>query len=232
MVCVSTNRSFKCHICVSSSLASFWLIRQWSMHQGLVSCWFAASAVAEQSNTWVAVSVAVPAHVPCLCKCWYCLLLPALWMYSFHEWMQPAEYDTGEGLANNTEQWYSSVVVAVTTIFFVLVECDDVGTAHVLGHSPFLPALLKEFMQVIEERINRASLDHFWRKAIISWSFDGSLRTDGLPELFYRGWNIKLFHDSQVGGGVFDCCVGNNILPWIELLVTFCPSLDLFTSVS
>ena len=44
----------------------------------------------------------------------------------------------GEGLANNTKEGYSAIVIAIA---FVFVERDDVGVTHVLRHTSFLLAL-------------------------------------------------------------------------------------------
>ena len=47
----------------------------------------------------------------------------------------------GEGLANNTKEGYSAIVIAIAAIAFVFVERDDVGVTHVLRHTSFLLAL-------------------------------------------------------------------------------------------
>lgn len=45
-----------------------------------------------------------------------------------------------------------------------------------------------------------------------------------------RGWNVKLIHDRQEAG-TLNCCVSDDVLPIVELLVMFCPSLHQFAPV-
>ena len=67
--------------------------------------------------------------------------LPALNLHCASGYMRSAsncnlllQNYTGKDLPNKIEEGYSTVVVAVTAISFVLEECHDVGITNVLGH--------------------------------------------------------------------------------------------------
>lgn len=55
--------------------------------------------------------------------------------------LQSVQHDAGKGLADDAEEGYSAIVIAIAAITFVFVERDDVGVTHVLRHTSFLPAL-------------------------------------------------------------------------------------------
>ena len=42
---------------------------------------------------------------------------------------------------NDAEKRYPSVVVAIASLPFVFIQCDDVGITHVLGYASLLPTL-------------------------------------------------------------------------------------------
>ena len=70
----------------------------------------------------------------------------------FRESLHPVQYCTDEGCPNYT------VMVAVIAITFVVVQRDDVGNTHVLGHGTFMTALRQELVQVVKSS-TFASLD-------------------------------------------------------------------------
>ena len=55
--------------------------------------------------------------------------------------LQVSQEDPGINLAHDTEQRDSSVVVAVTSFTFVLIQGDDFGVSHVLWYGIFFPEL-------------------------------------------------------------------------------------------
>ncbi len=60
-------------------------------------------------------------------------------MFSQH--LESVQHHTGEDFPHNAQQGDAAIVVTVTAVPFVLVECDDVSISHVLGNCSLLPTL-------------------------------------------------------------------------------------------
>ena len=64
----------------------------------------------------------------------------------------------------------ATVVIAVTPIAFVLVQCDDVCIPHVFWNFTFSAAETKDFMQLRDD-LSFSALQDFGRDAVISRCF-------------------------------------------------------------
>ena len=60
--------------------------------------------------------------------------------------------------SNNAKEEYASVVVAITDLTFIFVQCDDLGVTHVLWYGTFLPKLAEDFVQ-LEQKGNLVVLE-------------------------------------------------------------------------
>ena len=69
------------------------------------------------------------------------------WINPVRKLLKPAKDDTCVDFSNNAQKRYASVVVAVASLTFVLVQCDDLGVTHVLWYGAFMPALAEDFVQ-------------------------------------------------------------------------------------
>ncbi|VDN16730.1 unnamed protein product [Dibothriocephalus latus] len=78
--------------------------------------------------------------------------------------------DTCEDLLCMVEQRDSSVIVAESSISFVLVEVDDCGVLEVLGYSPFMPYPLKECSEVVYALMT-AAFENLSRDRVLSSCF-------------------------------------------------------------
>lgn len=128
----------------------------------------------------------------------------------FLEWLELVQDHTREDLADDAEQGDTVVVITVTVVSFVFVQCCDVGVTHVLWDQPFLLALEQEFVEVAEENSPFAGLDDFRWNAITTWSFAIGEGVDGFAESLEGGWATKFIQDWH-GGDALNCCVGDNV---------------------
>ena len=53
--------------------------------------------------------------------------------------LQPAE-DSGDDFSDDAQERYTPVVIAITPVFFVLIQRNDVRVSRMLGHTALLPA--------------------------------------------------------------------------------------------
>ena len=57
---------------------------------------------------------------------------------------------TRKDFADNAEEGYTAIVVAIALTSSNFIECDDVCISHVLGHV-FCPSLTQKFMEHLDE---------------------------------------------------------------------------------
>ena len=91
------------------------------------------------------------------------------------------QHNTGKQLPYNAEKRNAMVVIAVTPVSFVLIQCDDVCILHVLWYSTFPPAKTKDFIQLGCDYLLIA-LQYFSRDVILPRCLAGG---KGIQSRFY-----------------------------------------------
>ena len=82
------------------------------------------------------------------------------------------------------------MIIAIASVTFVIVQCDDISIPHVLWYFAFTPTEAEDFMQLRDECL----LQHFSASAGISSfpCFARGKRVQGFTEYVYGWFSVKL----------------------------------------
>lgn len=63
--------------------------------------------------------------------------------------LQAGKHNTGKDFSHDAKERYAAVVIAVTAVSLVLVECSDASIAHLLGNVTLFSAEAQELMKML-----------------------------------------------------------------------------------
>ena len=107
------------------------------------------------------------------------------------KYLEPLQYYTCKDFPNDAEEGYATIIIAIASVTFVFVQCDDVCIPHVLWHFAFTPTEAEDFMKLRDECLF-AALQYFSRNAVFPWSFARGKRVQGFAEFVYGWFSVKL----------------------------------------
>ena len=93
-------------------------------------------------------------------------------------------------LSKNSEEGYAAIIIAIASVAFAFVQCDDVSIPHVLWYFAFTPTEAEDFMQLRNECLF-AALQYFSRNAVFPWCFARGKRVQGFAEFVYGWFSVK-----------------------------------------
>ena len=111
--------------------------------------------------------------------------------------VESSQGDTGEDLLHDVEQGDAAVIITVTAVSLVFIQCDDLGVTQVLGDSSITPTETDEVMKV-QQQGRFPKFDDVRCCPVSTWGLAASEAVNGFAELFLCGFLVKLLHDRQV----------------------------------
>ena len=68
-------------------------------------------------------------------------------------YLEPLQYYMCKDFPNNTEEGYAAIIIAVASVAFVFVQCNDVSIPHVSWYFAFTQIEAEDFMQLGDESL-------------------------------------------------------------------------------
>ena len=103
------------------------------------------------------------------------------------KYLEPLQYYTCKDFSNDTEEGYAAIMIAIASVTFVFVQCDDVSIPHVLWYFAFTPTEAGDFDECLF-----AALQYFGGNAIFPWCLARGKRVQGFAEFIYGWFPVKL----------------------------------------
>ena len=108
------------------------------------------------------------------------------------KYLEPLQYYACNDFPNDTEEGYAAIIIAIASVAFVFVQCDDVSTPHVLWYFAFTPTEAEDLMQLGDEYLF-AALQYFSGNTVFPWCFARGQRVQGFTDFIYGWFSVKLF---------------------------------------
>ena len=108
------------------------------------------------------------------------------------KYLEPLQYYTCKDFPNNTDEGYAATIIAIASVTFAFVECDDVSVPHVLWYFAFTLTEAEDFMQLSAECLF-AALQYFSGNTVFPWCLARGKWVQSFAEFIYGWFSVKLF---------------------------------------